>query len=217
MNEELDGILEEMMRALRGLALEREMSVPDIVREALGEYLLARAPGVNLFDVIHGIESAMRREGRFVTDADPAGLAIRIKSPIRYVYRPELKYEVRAVRNGRAGDGKAAFGTLGVALRTHDIEMLRRFAGFTGLWIELEREYLAPAGQITYVTDAGYFGRQIFRPETARRGDGPSVGEAISNYICVFDELLKDYFNHRDSRELEQRYLARLAEGKLTI
>jgi hypothetical protein len=68
------------------------------------------------------------------------------------------------------------------------------------------------------VTDVGYFGRQIRRPETARRGDGPSIGEAISDYITAFDELLKYYFNHQDSsREIEQRYLARRKEGKLTI
>ena len=210
MNEELNSIriLEEMMLALRGLALEREVSVSDIVHEALGEYLFARAPGVNLFDVIHSIDSAMRGEGQFVTDADPAGLAIFIKSPIRYVYRPELKYEVHVAREGWA---------FSAALRTHNLDTLQRFAGFTGLWIELERKYLPPKQQVVYRTEAGYFSRQLSRPETARRGDGPSVGDAISSYIRVFDELLKFYFRQGGGQALEQLYLARRGEGKLSI
>jgi hypothetical protein len=215
MDEEFDSIriLEEMMCALRVFALEREVSVTDIVHEALGEYLLARAPGVNLFDVIHSIESAMGREGRFVTDADPGGLAIYIKSPIRYVYRPELKYEVRVVR-----DGRASFGALGVVLRSHDMEALRHFSGFTDLWIELESKYLAynRTEQLTYVTDAGYFRRQIYRP-ASRHSDGQSIGEAVSDYIYVFDELLKYFFNLGSRQEVGRLYLARLSDGKLSI
>ena len=212
MDENFDTIqiLQEMMLELRGLALERTMSVSDIVHEALGEYLMFRANGVNLFDVIYGIESAMNKSGRFVTNADPAGLSIFIKSPIRYVYRPELKYDVRIARSGAASIGK-----ISVALRSRDMETIELFSGFVGLWIDLERKYL-PRSQ-AYTTDAGYFGRQICC-EMERHGDGRSIGDAIGSYIRVFDELLKRYINYRDSaHEIEKLYRARLNDGKLTI
>jgi len=206
-------ILEETMLQLRGLASERAMSVSDIVQEALGEYLYTRATGVNFFDVIQSMENAMRGAGQFVTNADPSGLALFIKSPLRHVHRPELKYEVRITRGGRA-----AVGTLGVILRSQDMETLRGFAEFSGLWMALERRYLARAGQIVYRTDAGYFGRQIYRPEEGGRGGGQLLGEAISNYIHVFDALLKHYFRHwSGGQEMEPLYLAQLKAGKLTI
>ena len=208
-------ILQEIMLELRGLALERAASVSDIVHEALGEYLLSRTNGVNLFDVIHSIENAMNKSDQFVTNSDPAGLAIFIKSPIHYVYRPEIKYEVRIVRNG-----KVSIGKLGVALRSHDMETIQLFSGFVSLWIELERKYLLGnrAEQIAYITDAGYFGRQIYYPETDEHSDGQSIGDAISSYIRVFDELLKHYVNYRDNgHEIEKLYRAQLNDGKLTI
>ena len=218
MNEDFDSIriLQEIMLELRGLAREREVSVSEIVHEALDEYLFARTGGVNLFDIIHSIENDMRRAeaGHFVTSPDPSGLAIFIKSPIRYVYRPEIRYEVRVVRSG-----KAFFGKLSVVLRSHDMDTLRGFSEFAALWIELERKYLPRnrAEQIIYTTDAGYFGRQISYG-AARQGDGKSIGDAISGYIRVFDELLKYYFNHRgNAEEIEKIYLARLNDGKLAI
>jgi hypothetical protein len=219
MNDDFDSIqiLQEMMLELRGLALKRAVPISDIVHEALGEYLLARTNGVNLFDIIYSIENEMRRAevGQFMTNADPSGLAIFIKSPIRYVYRPELKYEVRIIQNNKVSVGK-----LGVVLRSQDMDMIELLSGFVCLWIELERIYLLRnrVEQIMYLTDAGYFGRQIYYPDMVEQGNSQSIGDAISNYIRAFDELLKHYLNHgAGSKEIEKLYLAKLNDGKLTI
>lgn len=216
MNEDFDSIriLEKMMLELHGLALEREVTVSDIVHEALDEYLYAHTNSINLFDVIHSIENAMNPADRFVTSADPASLVIFIKSPIRYVYRPELKYEVRIMRNDRVSVGK-----LSVALRTHDMETIKRFSDFIALWIALERKYItrSRAERIAYMTDDGYFCRQIFYPEASAHSDARTIGDAISSYIHVFDELLKYCINQRNAQMIEQIYLDRLRTGKLTI
>jgi hypothetical protein len=219
MSDDFDSIriFRDMMLELRGLALERAVTVSDIVHEALGEYLLARTNSINYFDVIHGIENELRRaeDDQFVTNVDPAGLAIFIKSPIRHVYRPELRYEFRAVRNDMTSVGK-----LGVVLRSHDMDMIRQFSAFVGLWTELEGKYLprTRTGQITYIIDAGYFGRQIYLPETAEQNDGQTIGDAISSYIRIFDDLLKRFISrHGGSKEIETLYLAGLNDGKLTI
>jgi len=215
MNDDFDRIqiLEETMFELRRLAQKRTVSVSDIVDEALGEYLLRCANGLNLFDVIYSIESAMKRADQFVTNADPASLAIFIKSPIRYLYRPEIKYEVRIMRNDEASVGK-----LSVILRSHEMETLRLFSGFISLWIELEGKYLLQNRQISHVTDAGYFGRQIYYPKAVKHSDGQTIGDAISNYIRVFDELLKYYFKQRGSEQaVEKLYLERLNDKKLSI
>lgn len=203
------------MLQLRGLARERAMSVSDIVQEALGEYLYTRATGVNFFDVIHSIENTLNGVGQFVTNADPSGLVLFIKSPLRHVHRPELKYEVRIVQGG-----KASVGMLNVILRSHEMGTLRGFTEFVDVWMNLEHRYLARSqnGEVLYQTDTGYFGRQIYRPEAAKHSAGQFIGEAISSYVHVFDKLIKHYFNHRgDSQTLEQLYSAHLQAGKLTI
>ena len=208
-------ILEETMRQLRGLAHDRAISVSDIVQEALGEYLYSRNTGVNVFDVIRSIENTLHGLSQFVTNADPSGRVLFIKSPLRHVHRPELKYEVRIVRNN-----KVSVGMLNVILRSHDMETIRRFAAFVNLWIELECRYLARCqeGQVQYRTDAGYFGREIHRPRTTDRNGGPNIGEAIGSYIRVFDELLKYHYNRMyDGQTLEQLYFTRLQDGKIII
>ena len=206
-------ILEEMMSQIRGLANHRAISVTDIVHEAIGEYLYNRATGINFIDVIRGIENAFSGLEQFVTSADPSGLALFIKSPIRYVHRPELKYEVRTIQGG--GD---SVGILNVILRSQSMETLRVFADFTGMWMELEQKYLARGRQISHMADIGYYNRRIYRPEAAARVGEQQIGEAIGNYINVFDELLKHSFHRRLSgQELERIYLARLKAGMLTI
>ena len=206
-------ISEETQAQFRRLAQQRAVPVSDIVQEAMSEYLQTRETGANYINVIQNIESALREAGQFATSADPSGLVLFIKSPLRRVHRPELKYEVRI----RHGD-RSSVGRFNVVLRSHDMETIRSFTEFVNLWIELERNYLTrnQAGQAIYWTDADYFGRQIFWPMTE---DGEQlVGEAISNYIYVFDELLKYHFaNWSYGQSIEPLYLARLAAGKLTI
>ena len=217
MNADFDSILirQERMAAFRGLALERAMPVSDIVQEALDEYLLARTGGVPFLDMFRSMENAMRSAAQFVTSADPTGLILCVKSPIRYVYRPELKYEVRVTRN----DG-TSLGKFSVILRSRDMDILKRFSGFVSLWVALEREYLPKnrAGQMAYATDTGYFSRQIYYPAAAGHSDGQAIGAAISSYICVFDELFKVYFRQQDDGYgIEKLYLARRKDGNLTI
>jgi len=215
MNDDFDRIwISEDMRAqLRRLAQQRALSVSDIVQDALGEYLVTREAGVNLYNIIHSIEQSLCGAQQFTTCADLSDLVLFIKSPLRRVYRPELKYEVRIAR----GD-QASVGRLNVLLRSHDMETLRGFAAFVGRWMELERNYLARSQnrQVIYWTDADYFGRQIYC--SVKEGSEQLIGEAISNYIHVFDELLKHHFsNWNDGQTLEPLYLARLKSGKLTI
>ncbi len=216
MNDDFDiRVIEETMSLLRGLALERAVSVSDIVREALDEYLYTRSGGAGFADVIRGIERALYNAGGFMTSADLSALALTAKSPIRYAHRPELKYEVRIFR-----EDPASLGALSVALRSHDMSINRGFAEFVGLWMEFERRYLARShtDRIFYQTDVGYFSRGIYRPERSGHSDGYNISEAISGYISVFDELLKYCLSHSgDAGALERLYYARLRDGRLTI
>jgi len=169
----------------------------------------------NYLDVIHGIENTLGGLGLFVADAGQSGYVLYIKSSIRYVHRPELKYEIRILR-----EDKTPVGMINVILRSHDIGANRTFAEFVKIWINLERRYLThnQGEQIVYRTDVGYFGRRIYRPRTADRGGGRYLGEAISSYIRAFDELLKYYISRgNDDYALERLYYARLKDGRLTI
>ena len=216
-------IIEEMMNEIRRIALEKDASVSDIVHEALNEFLYFRRTGVNFFDVINSIEKSMNvlndisANSHFIVNADLDKFAVSVKSPLRYIYRPELKYEVRISQSEETSIGK-----ISVILRSRDIDTLRSFADFLSLWIELESKYifLKSGVRIAYITDAGYFSRKIYMPAKTENPGSRAIGTAVSDYIRVFDELFKYYFynpNGGVSREIENMYVRYAANGKLKI
>ncbi|MCL2774122.1 MAG: hypothetical protein FWD71_12330 [Oscillospiraceae bacterium] len=215
-------IIEEMMNEIRRVALEKDASVSDIVHEALSEFLYFRQTGINFFDVISSIEKSMNdmnAAGHFVVNADLNKFAVSVKSPLRYIYRPELKYEVRISHSDEMSIGK-----ISVILRSRDIDTLRSFADFFSFWIELETKYifLKSNRRITYITDAGYFSRKIYiSAEQGNPAGSKAIGTAVSDYIHVFDELFKYYFYNPNGggirREIENLYVSYAANGKLKI
>ena len=237
-------IIEEMMNEIRRIAFEKDASVSDIVHEAISEFLYSRQTGVNFFDVINSIEKSINQSDypeysqyshRFVVNADLNNFAVSVKSPLLYIYRPELKYEVRISRSDETSIGK-----INVILRSRDIDTLRSFSDFLGFWIELETKYIfLKSGQrITYITDVGFFSRKIYMPSTnaenikntenisnisdAGNIGSRAIGTAVSDYIHVFDELFKYYFYNSGNtngrrREIENMYFSYATDGRLKI
>ena len=207
-------IMEEMMRRLQRLALEKDTSVHDIVHEALNGFLLIHETDLNFYNILGGIESGMTVPGHFITNVDLYNYAVSIKSPIRYIHRPELKYQIVITQNDTVSIGK-----MSVTLRTHDIHTLRCFSEFVDLWMKLESKYMQSVERIAYSTDVDYFQRKVYLPMNEQKVSGQIIGAAISDYIHVFDELLKQYFYHPKSStiEIEKNYRSHVANGKLKI
>jgi len=202
------------MLKLRRLALEREASVHDIVNEALDSFLNFHETGVNLLDVMRGIERSLARTEYFITNVDPHNYAVSVKSPIRYVYRPELKYLIAMAR-----DGGASVVKISASLRTHDISALRRFSAFTELWVTLEARYIKPREQVGYVSDAGYFERKSRLSAYERLSRAQDYGAALSGYITIFDELFKRFYSRPagGAAEIEKLFRDRAMSGDLQI
>jgi len=213
-NDHMIRILDSMMQRLRMMSRERDMPVNDLIDRALGDYLSFHETGINLFDIINSIENHLTSAEHFVTDVDLYNHAISVKSPIRYVYRPELKYQISIAQNDRVSIGK-----MSVALRSNDMNTLRSFSAFINLWVSLEKKYIRSRERIEYISDAGYFERKVYLPANDRQISGQEIGEAISDYISAFDELLKHYFTRSEGsvQEIERMYCGLVQDGKLRI
>jgi len=212
-------ILEEMMFKVRRLARERDASVHDIVNEALDGFLGFHDTGVNLFDVVHSIERILSGTEYFNINVDLQNFAVIVKSPIRYVYRPEIKYRIAIAQNGGSGGTGASAVKINAALRTHDIDALRCFSAFSDIWIALEARYMNPRAQAEYICDAGYFERKAYIPARGRFGGAQEIGSAISSYLTVFDKLFKYcYYHPADAgAEIERMYREHVRNGDLKI
>jgi len=207
-------IIEEMMCKLCRAALERETSVSDIVHEALTNSIFFQETGVNFFDVINSIEKNLNETEYFITNVDLYNYAVFVKSPLRYVHRPELKYEIKITQNDHAVGGR-----MSVSLRSQDLNTAKCFSAFLSLWIDLETTYFSarPGERIEYITDIGYFSRKMYMP--ADHKDSRVIGAAISDYVRVYDELFKYYYYHPNDgrREIEKIYRSYVQNGKLKI
>lgn len=209
-------IMEELMREMRRLAAHKEVSVSDIIHEALGEFLFSREESINYFDIIHSIEESMNKAEHFAVNANPYDSVVSVKSPLQYTYRPALRYEIKITKNS-----VPQIGTMSVALRSDDINTLRSFSDFLGLWMKLENEYMSRKLRepIEYLTDIGYFGRKIYLPMAAQHISGQAIGAAIGDYIHTFDNLFKYYFYHPNSGDhiIDVMYISHVEDGKLSI
>ena len=211
-NDNMIRILDGMMQRLQLMSHERDVPVNDLIDRALGDFLSVHETGINLFDVLGSIENHLTGLKHFVTDVDLYNHAISVKSPIRYVYRPELKYRITVEQNDRISIGK-----MSVVLRSNDMNTIRCFSAFVSLWISLEEKYIRLRERIEYISDAGYFERKVYLPANDRQVSGQAIGEAVSDYISVFDELLKTYFARPEGKEIERRYRELVQNGKLRI
>jgi len=213
-NNHMIRVLDSVMRRLQVMSNEKDVPVDDLINQALGDFLSFHETGVNLFDIINSIENHLASAKHFVTDVDLYNYAISVKSPIRYVYRPELKYQITVSQSDSISIGK-----MSVALRTNDIDTSRRFMAFVNLWIGLEEKYISSREQIEYISYAGYFGRKVYLPASDRHISGQAIGEAISDYISAFDQLLKYYFARTEisGLEIEKLYRDLARNGKLRI
>jgi len=208
-------LIEEIMRKLRRAALERDASVSDVVHEALANSIFFQETDVNFFDVMNNIEKNMNETEHFITNVDLYNYTVIVKSPLRYVHRPELKYEIKITQNDHA-----VVGRMSASLRSQDINTAKCFSAFLNFWIDLETAYFParPGGkQIEYITDIGYFSRKMYMP--AGHKDSRVVGAAISDYIRIYDELFKYYYYHPNGGrgEIERMYRDYMKTGKLKI
>ena len=213
-NNHVIRILDGMMRRLQTMSNERHVPVTDLVNQALGDFLCFHETDINLFDVINSVESHLTATSHFVTNVDLYNRVISIKSPIRYVYRPELKYKIAVTLTDSISIGK-----ISVILRSHDISTLQCFFAFINLWVSLEEKYIKPQERIEYICDSGYFERKVYLPANERQISGQTMGAAISDYISAFDQLLKHYFTEYDNSgaEIEKMYCNFVQIGKLRI
>ena len=98
----------------------------------------------------------------FQVNTQPSDAILSIKSPLRYKYKPTLRYAVELYRAPRP-----AIGELRVSARTQSQGLLESLTGFYQLWIQLETHYIGsrfPGGKIPCQVQEGRYCRQFFLP-----------------------------------------------------
>lgn len=209
-----DDIVEEIDR----LAYSKGFSRSAMINEILAEAVSYTTPEKRMNDIFGAIENLMESTA-FQIQPQPSDAMLSIRSALRYKYKPVIRYGLELYRSF-----DKTIGQLKVSFRTQSENLKADLTEFLKLWAELENKYIVrffPEG-ISYTIDDGKFTRTFRLPEAIEHRSNDEIAKAISEYIKMFDEILKIYFANIENRRVAaqlsvDRYYEYLENGIVII
>ena len=204
---------EDVVREVDRLAHRLGTSRSALVDRILAEYVDLKTPERRINEIFSALEELMRPSQELVPFFAPNAPTMSLKSSLEYKYRPTVKYEVELSR--AAGD---AVGTLSVCFRTTSSALIAEMTNFFRLWKRIEDERLAPLlpSAPQYALYDGRLVRTL--SAAAARSGSEELAQALSDYISLFDTLLKGYLAGRYSaQDVEALYCDDLSRRSVLV
>ncbi len=204
-------LMDSVVAEIDKIALRENTNRSNLVNQILAEYVSLMTPEKRIDNIFRSIEKLIAETSELVPFVAPNQLTMSMKSSLEYKYRPTIKYLVQLYRIP-----SGAIGELNVNFRTQSTALLSDITAFFRLWKRLEDAYIArhfAPGAIRYELYDTRLVRTIAVPRD-RNYTNEELGSAISAYVKMFDELMKEYLSGACTpAELEQKYLAYLNKG----
>ncbi len=183
---------EGVVREIDLLAHRSGMSRSALVNQILADYVDMTTPERRVSDVFRAIEELLRPDKELVPFFAPNAMTMSMKSALDYKYRPTIKY---AVELHPADDG--SIGELSVVFRTQSSALLEAMDAFFRIWKRTEDLYLAPklGREIPCALYDTRFVRELAAPK--KNLSANELASAISDYVRLFDRLMKGYLAGR--------------------
>lgn len=204
---------EEVVREVDLLAHRMGTNRSNLINQILAEYVHYETPERRINDVLSTIEQLMSPSRELVPFFAPNTYSMSLKSSLEYKYRPTVKYEVELFATG--GE---SIGELSVVFRTQSAALIEAITAFFRLWKRIEDAHLKAltGAHIDYSLYDGKFVRSIAVPD--RDCTAEQLAGALSEYIRLFDKLMKGYLSNRyDAHDIEAAYYAQMINAPLHI
>ena len=201
---------DEVVREVDILAHRLGTNRSALIDRILAEYVDYVTPERRINDIFSAMEQLIAPERDLVPFFSPNSMSMSLKSSLEYRYRPTVKYEVELFRGG-----EDSIGELSVLFRTQSASLIQAMTSFFRAWKQTE-DLLRGGPAPDYALYEGKFVRSIAVP--ARDCSAQELAEAISEYIKLFDRLLKRWLGGQLNAEgLREAYAAYLARETLRI
>ena len=204
---------DEVVREVDALAHRLGTNRSALINQILAEYVNYTTPERRINDVLSAIDQLMRPTRDLVPFFVPNASSLSLKSSLEYKYRPTVKYEVELYRGGEEN-----IGSLSVVFRTQSAALIQAMTEFFRLWKRIEDAHLYPltGARIDYALYDGKFVRSIAAPDRDCSTD--ELAAALSEYIQLFDKLMKNYLTGRlDAHEVEAAYFSHMRNAHIHI
>lgn len=203
---------EDVVNEIDKIAREQNTNRSNMINQILADYVSLTTPERHVQNIFDIIESMIGGQGNFMLYSQPHDMTMSIKSSLKYHYRPTIRYEVEMYRTP-----KQTIGQLKIIYRTQSPELLVELTRFFKIWMQLENIYIKhffAKDAITYGMENGKFLRTFAVPNDSDYTE-EQIGNAISQYIATFDEMLKSYLtgDYATTQDIENRYIRYLNSG----
>ena len=207
-------LMDDVVREIDAIARKQNTNRSNLINQILAEYVSMVTPEQRIYNIFNCIDNLLGHNAFFDSYIEPNESTMSLKSSLNYRYRPTIRYLVELYRTG-----ENASGELKIIFRTQSEELLFRLAEFFELWTKMEKIYLKDysAQTINYSFENGKFTRTFAMPRD-RIYDNEETARAISDYIRMFDDIVKGYLTgaYMSFAEMENRYLQYL-NGSVVI
>ena len=197
---------DDVVRAVDELAHSLGTNRSSLINQILADYVSITTPERRINDIFQAIEQMLAPSRELVPFFSPRALTMSLKSSLEYKYRLF-----------RSMDGP--LGELSVVFRTQSAALIEAMTQFFRIWKRTEDRLLAPlmSAELDYALYDGKFVRTIAVP-TGRDVTADDVAGALSDYIKLFDRLMKGWLSGRyDANDVQSEYYADLSRRKLYI
>lgn len=205
-------LADDVVEAVDAMAYSMNTSRSNLINQILAEKVQCVTPEMRMRDIFSKIEQLM--DSRFQFMDQPSDAMISIRSPLKYKYKPTIRYSVELSR-----DFQGKVGKLKVALRTQSAGLINAVNGFFEKWQKLENKYLSElyVDNVPCKIEEGRFTRAFYSPSQSALSD-EDIANAIGEYIRLMDKCIQIYFDgltaERDSfGEIEKTYREYLSKG----
>lgn len=200
-------LMDEVIAAIDEMAYRQNTSRSNLINQILAEHVSLSTPEKRMRDIFSSLEQFM--DETFQIQTQPSDAMLSIRSPLRYKYKPTIRYQVELYRNPGA-----AIGKLKVSFRTQNAALIHAIDEFFRFWIFLETRNLSrwyPEG-IHYECEPGRFTRELQLPPDIGQITSEDLGNRIASYVRFLDYMIKLYFAEMDSvpdmvHFLEKQYM----------
>jgi predicted transcriptional regulator len=176
---------EDVVDAVDRMAYARGTSRSNLINQLLAEAVGYVTPERRMAEILRTLSEQMT--GLFQLQEQATDGMLTIRSPLRYRYKPTIRYRVELYR-----ETEHAIGVMHASFRTQNQTLLAEAGTFFGLWSDLEcRHGLCSAEDFRFQN--GCWDRR-FRIHAGAEATAQEIGNAIGHYIKRVDAALKAYF-----------------------
>ena len=209
-------LMDEVVMQIDRIAAHNSTNRSNLINEILADYVSFITPQRHIQNIFESISAIIDDVSALTVQDMAASSVICIKSALSYKYRPTIRYSVELFSDNNS------LGELRVTFRTQSAELLMEITHFLSLWMQLEDHHISKFdlhGGITYALEQGRFKRRLMYPKNSSLHNSDEVSKAITDYIQMFDEILKGYLNgeYNTDEDVEYRYLNYLKSGIAVI